>query len=213
MTDRHDAPGISAQTSSAREAWDRRYSGPELVWGAEPNEFVAEHLAGIPPCRVLDLGSGEGRNALWLAEQGHRVTALDLSQVAIDKARVMAADAGLGIDFWAVDLVRAWQPEPEAYDLVLLSYLQVPPSSRRRVHAKAIAALAPGGTVFVVAHHPDNLEHGVGGPPYPEVMYGERDLAADFGRLEVVRNERVERPVEGADRPALDVLFVATKPA
>lgn len=214
MTERHEAPGVSKSVPNARAAWDHRYSGGALVWGREPNAFVAEHLTGLSPRRALDLGCGQGRNAIWLAGQGHDVTALDLSPVAIEQARELAAEAGVEVAFAAIDLAREWRPEPESFDLIVLSYLQLPETTRRAVHAKAAVALAPGGQIFLVAHHSENLEHGAGGPPYPEVLFGEDEVAADFAGLQIERNEMVRRTMEvyGEERIALDILAIVTKP-
>ncbi len=85
-----------------REDWDRRYGGTELIWTAEPNRFVVEELGDLPAGRALDLGAGEGRNAVWLAERGWRVTAVDFSPVALDKARRLARARGVSVD-WALE--------------------------------------------------------------------------------------------------------------
>ena len=151
---------------------------------------------------------------MWLAQQGHEVTGLDLSDVGIGQAKALAEEAGVTVDFRAIDLARTWQPEPDSYDLIILSYLQLPPDTRRAAHANAARALAPGGTLFLIAHHADNLEHGVGGPPYPEVLFDEDELAEDFGELDIGRNEKVLRDVVGDDgvtRQAHDVMLVASK--
>ena len=132
--------------------WNGRYADQGLIFGSDVNVFVDRHLSGLSPRRVLDLGCGQGRNALWLAGQGHAVTGVDLSDVAIGDARDLAATAGLDVDFIAADLV-AGEPEPEAYDLVLLSYLHLEKEQRSVVHAMASGALAPGGMLFLVAHH------------------------------------------------------------
>ena len=201
-------------SDEARERWDERYSEKGFVWGIEPNRFVADHLAELPPSRVLDLGSGQGRNAVWLASQGHTVTAVDLSPVATEKARRLSEEAGVDVEFLTADLL-AWQPEPASYDVVVLSYLQLPEAARKSIHAKAAEAVAPGGTVFVIAHHRDNLERGVGGPPSPEVLFTEADLAGDFAAFDIETLEEVARPVEleGETLAAVDVLLVAKKPA
>lgn len=192
--------------------WNERYARATDLFGGEPNFLVSEELAGLSPRRVLDMGCGQGRNALWLASRGHEVTGLDLSDVGISHARQLAAAAGLEITFDVVDLVEDWQPQ-EPYDVVLLSYIQLPEQPRRVVHAKAIAALAPGGMVLVVAHHLDNLDHGVGGPPMPEALFTEDDLAADFADLDIERNEKVYRDVErdGVTKTAHDVVLRAVK--
>jgi SAM-dependent methyltransferase len=200
-------------SDDARQRWDERYANKGSVFGAEPNRFVAEHVAGLSPSRVLDLGSGQGRNAVWLALQGHTVTAVDLSQVATEQAREFAAEAGVDAYFIAADLLT-WEPEPESFDLVLLSYLQLPKAARQTVHAMALRSLAPGGTVFLIAHHRANLERGVGGPPSPEVLFTEEEIGADFADCEIVRLEEVLRPVDvdGEKHEAIDVLLIARKP-
>ena len=194
-----------------RAYWDDRFGADRTVFGVEPNRFVAEHLAGFPPGAVLDLGAGQGRNAVWLAGRGHRVTAVDLSPVAGDQTREAAAAAGVEVEVVTADLT-SWEPTPSAFDLVLLSYLQLIAEQRTVVHASAVEALAPGGTVFLVAHHADNLEHGVGGPQIAQVLYTEGDLAADFAALDIVTLERVLRPATTADGvpgKAIDVLLIA----
>jgi SAM-dependent methyltransferase len=196
-----------------RAYWDERFGEDRTVFGGEPNRFVAEHLAGLPPGIVLDLGAGQGRNAVWLAAQGHRVTAVDLSPVAGNQTREAAVAAGVDVDVVTADLT-AWQPPPARFDLVLLSYLQLIAEQRIVVHAAAVDALAPGGTLFLVAHHADNLEHGVGGPQIADVLYTEADLATDFASLEIVTLERVLRPAttaDGAPGEAIDVLLVARR--
>ncbi|MDJ0923022.1 MAG: class I SAM-dependent methyltransferase [Acidimicrobiia bacterium] len=195
-----------------RALWNERYRERGALWGAAPNQFVVDRLRGLEPCRVLDLGAGQGRNAIWLAEQGHRVTAVDLSDVAIEQARELAAGAGVEVDLVAADL-SAWEPEAASFDLVLLVYVQVPEDLRKELHAKAIGALAPGGQVVVIAHHRDNLDHGVGGPPMPEILFDEELLAADFAELDVIENGRVLRHVDrdGVKGDAIDIVFMARR--
>ena len=198
---------------SQRNLWNERYEQKGHVWGAAPNQFVADRLGGLEPCRILDLGSGQGRNAIWLAQQGHEVTAVDVSDVAIQQAVELAREAGATADFVAGDLA-AWEPPVASFDLVLLAYLQAPEGIRQSIHHKASRALAAGGYVFVVAHHRDNLTHGVGGPPLPEVLFDEEMLAADFPGFEIVESARVLRQVQQGDvaGEAIDVIFFAKKP-
>jgi len=205
----------SYHESGTVEAWDERYSTRGMVWGTEPNQFLADYAAGLTPRRVLDLGCGQGRNAVWLATQGHRVTGIDHSPVGIEQARKWAADHKVEVRFHVANVVEDWTPPSGAFDLVILSYLQLPPHDRPVAHAKATEAVAPGGTVWLIAHHSDNIADGVGGPPYPEVLFDESALADDFSDLDVLQNEKVYRNVEGKDglvRAAHDILLVATKP-
>ena len=196
--------------------WDRRYAAADLVWSAGPNAVVAREADDLPPGRALDLASGEGRNAIWLAERGWRVTAVDFSAVATERTGQLAAGR-LGADASRVTAVTAdlmtWVPEPASADLAVLAYLQLRASERTHAHRLAAAALSPGGILLLVAHHSDNLTEGVGGPPDPTVLFTERDVVADLAGTDVVveRAERVERvvPAEGAGAVALDVLVRA----
>lgn len=196
-----------------RDIWNERYELEGSVWGAAPNHFVEDRLGGLAPCRVLDLGSGQGRNAIWLAQQGHTVTAVDVSDIATAQAAEIAASVGVEADFIAADL-ESWEPPAGQYDLVLLAYMQAPEGMRKSLHAKAAKALRGGGSVFVIAHHSDNLEHGVGGPPMPEILFDEAMLLADFPGFEVVEIGRVVRHVDNGDvkGEAIDALFHGVKP-
>jgi 2-polyprenyl-3-methyl-5-hydroxy-6-metoxy-1,4-benzoquinol methylase len=195
---------------SQRDLWNQRYTQNGSVWGAAPNQFVADRLADLEPCRILDLGCGQGRNAIWLAGRGHAVTAVDVSDVAIQQATELAADAGVTVEFVAADL-GAWEPQEAAFDLVLLAYIQAPAPIREELHRKAARALAPGGSVFLIAHHKENLEHGIGGPPSLEVLFDEEEIAGDFVGFVIEENTRVLRPVVDGGGDAIDLLFVARK--
>jgi SAM-dependent methyltransferase len=198
---------------SQRELWNERYLAKGSLWGAGPNQFVAERLADLEPCRVLDLGSGQGRNAIWLAKQGHTVTAVDISDVANTQAAEIAAAAGVSVEFVTADL-ESWEPPPASFDLVLLAYLQAPEIVRRSLHGNVVRALCTGGRVFLVAHHKENLDHGVGGPPVREILFDEGEIAADFPGFAVHENARVLRTVEkdGVEiGQAIDLVFFATK--
>ncbi len=195
-----------------RDLWNDRYREKGALWGVEPNQFVAEHLADLAPCRVLDLGSGQGRNSIWLAARGHQVTGVDVSDVAIEQAAEIAAGVGVEVEFIAADLME-WQPPAGEFDLVLLAYMQAPDGMRQKLHETAAAALSSGGKVFVIAHHKENLEHGIGGPPMLDVLFDE-GITSDFPSFVVEENRRVTRQAEkdGVQGEAIDLLFVAVKP-
>ena len=148
------------------QEWDRRYEGAELVWTAEPNRFVVDELRDLAPGRALDVGAGEGRNAVWLATRGWQVTAVDFSAVGLDKGRRLAGARGVAVDWVRADL-RHYQPEPGAFQLVLVAYLQLRAAELDGVLRNAATALAPGGVLLVVGHDVTNLAEGVGGPPDP----------------------------------------------
>jgi SAM-dependent methyltransferase len=194
-----------------REEWDSRYAESDLLWTATPNRFLVAEAEGLSPGRVLDLACGEGRNALWLAGRGWRVTAVDFSEVAIAKARERAAGEGLEISFVCADLLD-YEPEPEAFDLVLVFYLHLPAHERRPVLERAVSALAPGGTFLLVGHDLRNLDEGFGGPSDPAVLYTPDEIAAELPGLEIEKAERALREREDADRAAIDALVRARRP-
>src|SRR5687768_8379395 len=116
------------------QAWDERYAASDLVWSREPNQFVADELADLEPGTAVDLGAGEGRNAIWLASRGWSATAVDFSQVALDKGARLAGD--LDVTWVCADATR-WDP-PERVDLVVMAYFQVPADDRRRAVRSAV---------------------------------------------------------------------------
>ena len=200
---------------SGADDWDRRYAASDLVWSVDANRFVVDVCTSLPIGRALDLAAGEGRNSIWLASLGWQVTAVDFSQVALDRGQRLAADRGpevaARVTWVAADLAR-YRPAPFAFDLVVIAYLQVPSSLRHTALAAAAAAVAPGGRLVVVAHDRSNLEHGVGGPQDPDVLYGPDDVATDLDGtgLTVTRAEQVRRTV--GDRDAIDLLVTARRP-
>jgi SAM-dependent methyltransferase len=194
-----------------REDWDRRYAEVENLWSAKPNRFLVAEVEGLAPGRALDLACGEGQNAIWLAAAGWRVDAVDYSPVAIAKARMRAARDGVDVAFEEADLVE-YEPQPTAYDLVLLLYLHLPPEEHRLVLAHAARALAPGGTLVLLGHDLLNATEGVGGPSDDSLLYTPDDIAGELEGLEIEKAERVFRDVAGADRPAIDCLVRARRP-
>lgn len=186
----------------ARE-WDRRYTATGLVWSAAPNQFVEAELADLPPGRALDLATGEGRNALWLASRGWRVTAVDFSSAGLEKARALQERHEHGAEMrveWVHADVLTYDPGT-GYDLAVLAYLQLPAEERRVAVRRAFGALAEGGTLFVVAHDSTNLTEGTGGPQEPAVLYTAEEVLGDLDgeRFDVERAERVARSVRPSD--------------
>ncbi|VXC05372.1 class I SAM-dependent methyltransferase [Nocardioides sp. AX2bis] len=178
-------------------AWDERYAGRELVWSLEPNAFVAQECSDLPPGRALDVACGEGRNALWLAGRGWRVTAADFSAAALEKGRALAAEQEHGDRVtWQRADATTWSP-PAGQDLVVLAYLQLDDEQRRAAVRSAYDALRPGGTFLLVAHDRSNLAEGTGGPQDPTVLMTAEDVLADLADRapDVVRAGRVAREV------------------
>ena len=174
--------------------WNKRYADKEFVWTVDPNRFLVAEAGGLASGRALDLGCGEGRNAVWLAEQGWQVTAVDFSEVGLDKARRLASARGVRIT-WVLADVTTYHPKADAYDLVLMCYLQLPNRQRRAVLAHAKHALAPQGTLLYIGHDLSNLAHGWGGPQDPAVLCSPQDVVAELADLRIVKAEVRSRPV------------------
>jgi ubiquinone/menaquinone biosynthesis C-methylase UbiE len=194
-----------------RAAWDQRYRDAQWIWGLTPNRFVAEELDARPPGRALDLACGEGRNALWLARQGWRVTAVDFSEVALEKGRKRAAsDGALDIE-WVVADVTGYEPAARGFDLALVAYLHLSPADLDVVLRRAAGALAPGGMALVVGHDVTNVAEGVGGPQDPWILYTPEAVAASLESLRIEKAGRVRRIVEGETELAIDTLVVGVR--
>ncbi|GAA2404717.1 hypothetical protein GCM10010420_35400 [Streptomyces glaucosporus] len=183
-------------------AWDERYAAAGTVWGEEPNRWVVRETEGLMPGRALDLAAGEGRNALWLAARGWRVTAVDFSAVALEHGRRLAERQPEQIRdrlTWVLADLTGHRPEAGAFDLVLVVHLHLPAGERREVLRRAAAATAPGGVLLVVGHDSANLTEGVGGPQDPGVLFTPGDVLADLAGqgLETVRAEKLRHPVAG----------------
>jgi SAM-dependent methyltransferase len=194
--------------------WDNRYAAsPDLVWTGEPNRFVVEEVAHLRPGRALDLAAGEGRNAVWLAERGWQVTAVDFSTVAVERGRNLAASRGTRVD-WQVADVTGYQPTVGGYDLVLVIYLHLPATDLADVLARAGTALRSGGRILVVGHDLANLTDGIGGPQDPSVLMTPGGVVAGLAGLKVHRAETARRPVQIDDRTvdALDTVVLASRP-
>lgn len=197
------------------QTWNQRYRDAELVWSAGPNQFVADLCRDLTPGRSIDLAAGEGRNAIWLAEQGWDSTAVDYSDVAIEKARQLAERRGVTVTTEVADLT-AYVPTPGGYDLVLVAYLQLTDEQLTPILRRAAAAVAPGGTFLLVGHDRQNLEHGYGGPQQIDVLTSPDQVVAALGDgFTVDRAEVAERHVQTDDgeRVALDTVVLARREA
>ncbi len=201
-------------TANKQRQWNERYSSEELVWGIEPNRFLAEELSDAEPIgRVLDLACGEGRNAIWLAGRGFEVTAVDFSEVAIERARGLAARRRVDVEWICAD-VTSYEPPPGAFERVVVLYLHLPEADQARALQHAALALAPGGALLMIGHALRNLTEGVGGPQHAGVLWDPDSLSkalVELG-LEVERAEERIRPVEGKGS-AIDHLLSARRPA
>jgi SAM-dependent methyltransferase len=197
-----------------REHWDERYGTEELIWKAEPNRFLVEELDALAPGRALDVACGEGRNAVWLASKGWRVTGADFSRAGLAKAQRLATDRGVEVTWVEADVVE-WQPPTASFDLVVVMYLHLPAEQRRRALAHAAAALAPGGVLLVVGHDTSNLLKGTGGPQDPAVLFGPEEIVEDLSGLQIERAKQVKRTVvtDAGEAIAIDALVRAVRPS
>ena len=183
-----DSVRPAAQSPEAVSAeWDARYTGNERLWSGAPNATLVTEIAGLPAGRVLDVGCGEGADAIWLAEQGWQVTALDVSQVALDRAAAQAADRGVAITWLHAGLVEA-QLAADSFDLVTAQYPALPRTADNAAELALIRAVAPGGVLLIV-HHPtptaaEAAVHGFHPDDYVSPA-GVAALLPDTWRLEV----------------------------
>ncbi|CCQ13744.1 putative methyltransferase [Rhodococcus sp. AW25M09] len=192
--------------------WDRKYEGRELVYGEAPNATLVEVATTLNRGRALDLASGQGRNAIWLATRGWTVDAVDFSSVALTAANRVAATAPRSVRerlTWIHADVTELPTAPN-YDLVLMFYLHLPPNERRKAVSAAVSALKPEGILMILGHHTANLDAGVGGPQEAEILYTPDDLVSDIdSRLTIVTAENRYRHVSEAT--AIDALLLASR--
>ncbi len=160
--------------------WDHNFSGAGYKYGTAPNAFIAAEAQRLAPqSRVLVPGDGEGRNGVWLAQQGHEVTAVDCSSVGLDKARSLAAQRGVQLHTELADLTE-WQVPTQPFDALVLVFVQLPAANRTQVHQRLIKALKPGALLLIEAFTPKQLHLRSGGPKDVTMLYTLDMLRADF---------------------------------
>jgi 2-polyprenyl-3-methyl-5-hydroxy-6-metoxy-1,4-benzoquinol methylase len=172
--------------AKAASLWDQRYGTPEFLFGTAPNDYLAgqRHLLR-PGMRALAVADGEGRNSVWLARQGLSVDAFDVSSVAVAKAKRLASDAQVVVDFYIADC-DAWSWTPASYDVVAAIFVQfADPSLRARLFANIIGTLKPGGILILQGYTPRQLEYKTGGPGVLENLYTEEMLRTELGALDI----------------------------
>lgn len=174
--------------------WNDRYAAAGHFYGEAPNAFVAEVALQIPAGPVLCLAEGEGRNAVHLATLGHRVTALDQSEVGLAKARRLAAARGVEIETVATDLAD-YSIAVAAWAGIVATFAHLPPALRRRVHRNVVAGLQPGGVFILEAYTPAQLAFGTGGPKLPELLMTLADLREELSGLKFLIAREMERDV------------------
>jgi SAM-dependent methyltransferase len=177
--------------------WNERYAAPGFLFGTEPAAFLKDQSALLAPGgEALAVADGEGRNSIYLAERGLAVTAMDASDVAVAKARALAAERGVAIDFHVAD-IGAWDWTPDAFDMVVAIFIQfAPPAERAAIFAGMKRTLRPGGVLLLHGYRPEQVDNGTGGPPQREHMYTQALLREAFGDMEILRLAAYDRLIE-----------------
>ena len=202
--------------TDAAALWNQRFAGEDYLFGRHPNEYLRAKAPLLPKAgRVLCVADGEGRNSVWLAGQGLQVEAFAISAVGVDKARRLAADAGVSVAFSVADCDNfAWAPE--SHDAVVAIFVQfADPAMRARLFARMVQALKPGGLVILQGYTPRQLEYKTGGPSELSHLYTAELIGESFRPLQTLELVEYEAALnEGARHAGRSALlgFVARKP-
>ena len=196
--------------------WNKRFETEDYIFGREPNEYLREQVALLPPgARVLCVADGEGRNSVWLARQGFRVDAFDIAEQGVAKARALAAQAGVTVDFEVADC-DSWRWPAKAYDAVAAIFVQfADPPMRQRLFANIVRALRPGGLLVLQGYTPKQLDYRTGGPPIASHLYTADLLRDAFAALEIIELREFEAELsEGTQHRGRSALIglIARKP-
>jgi len=196
-----------------RLGWDERHREGDFE-GEGPNPTLVLGVAGLLPGTALELAAGSGTNAVWLAGQGWRTTAVDWSPVGLANGQAKAETAGVEVEWLERDLF-AWSPPVRSFDLVVIVYLHLPPEERGPVYAAAAAAVAPGGRLLIVGHDRINATEGEGGPPDLSRLFTADELAHELLAVDptlVVERSEIVRRVPPPGRAPIDSLLVLRRP-
>jgi SAM-dependent methyltransferase len=182
---------------TAREMWNQRYSKEEYVYGVTPNDFLKQNAHLMPKGRVLCVADGEGRNSVYLTEQGWEVTAVDISEAGVAKGRALAESRNVAVDAQVADIMD-FDLGIECWSGVVSIFAHMPKTVRRDLHKCLIDALSPGGIFILEAYTPDQIGRGTGGPGNAEMMMTAADLQRELAPLEIIHSlETVREIVEG----------------
>jgi SAM-dependent methyltransferase len=198
-----------------RHSWDERYGAGERTFTPEPNRLVAAEVGALAPGRAVDLATGEGRHAVWLASRGWRVAAVDFSEVGVRRAHRRARAEGVDVAFAVADVDHLRWPDSR-FDLVLAAFFHPRPAQRAALYPAIAGALAPGGSLVQVSYDVRNATEGTGGPKDPEILLDPPVLAAELAALglEVVRAETVPLRVatcDGGEALVVDAVIRAVR--
>lgn len=182
----HGAPQDLTEVFT-QEFWDARYRTAERIWSGNPNRQLVEQASSLPTGVALDIGCGEGADAIWLASRGWQVTAIDVSGVALARAAAWAADAGPQIAAritWERADLGEWTPAADQFDLVSEQFLHIPRAARTSLHGRLAGAVRTRGTLLIVGHHPSDLRTSMQRPDIPDLFSTAEELAADLNAAE-----------------------------
>jgi len=179
--------------------WDERYSEPGFLYGTAPNEFLASVVDRIPKGKILSLGEGEGRNAVYLASLGFDVTGVDGSEVGLRKAVELAAERGVTITTIHADL-GGFKVGQEQWDGIIASYCHVPSALRIPLHQAAVRGLKPGGIFVLEAYSKEQLAYNTGGPQSLDMLMSLDELKQELAGLEFLHAVQIEREVREGSR-------------
>jgi len=163
--------------------WDQRYRSHPTLWSGSPNSQLVTETEGLPPGSALDAGCGEGSDAIWLAGRGWRVTAVDISGVALQRGITNAESVGAEVAArieWRHEDLTTWDPGPDRFDLVTSQFLHLPSAPREALFARLAAATAPGGTLLLVGHHPSDMRTTMPRPRAPDLFFTGDEIGAQL---------------------------------
>ena len=175
-------------------SWDERYALEGWAFGTDPNDFLREEAHRIPAGKVLCVGEGEGRNAVFLAEEGYEVVGVDRSQVGLDKAQGLAQERGVFIET-VLSSIEDFELTEGEWQGIVSVFFHLPPELRKRIHHSVVRGLAPGGILILEAYTPQQLEFGTGGPPNIERLPSLAELEEELEGLEFLLARETEREV------------------
>ena len=227
-TEHHDGHSGGAHAAShdhgedikfTREFWDERYGSRERIWSGNANPQLVDTATDLTAGTALDVGSGEGADAIWLASQGWRVTGIDVSVVALERAAGQAAKAGAEIAdliTWQQADVFTWDPAPARFDLVSAQFMHLPQPTLAALHGRLAAAVRPGGTLLIVGHHPSDLHTTMLRHKNPELLFTAEQVAAaldsaDWDIVTIGAPERQATDPEGNEITIRDAVLRAVR--
>jgi SAM-dependent methyltransferase len=204
------------EPTTTEQFWDARYASADQIWSGQPNPHLVADVGDVPPGRALDVGAGEGADAIWLAERGWDVVAVDISSVALGRGRRQAESVGVGDRItWVHADVLAGPLPAGPFDLVSVEFMHLPDPERTALFRRCISAVGAGGLLQIVAHHPSDLETTARRPPRPEVFYTADEIAGLLGDdWTVLAAEARPRPAtdpEGATITVHDAVLLARR--